>query len=102
MAETPQQSDSGGGMLAGMIVGAMIGAALALLYTPKSGKAMRADLAQRLDEMRETVDQTTRSFAETAKERLDEMKKDLAVAVEGARVTAAEHAAELSRRVDLE
>jgi len=33
---------------------------------------------------------------------LAEMRSDLATAVEGARVTAAEHAAELSRRVEME
>ena len=102
MAETPRCSDSWSSMMAGFVFGAVIGAAVSLLYAPKSGKEMRADINKRLDEMREYVDQTTREITETIKERYAEMKADLEEAVEGARATAAEHAAELSRRVDLD
>jgi len=102
MAETPQHSESFGSLVAGFIIGAAFGAAVSLLYAPKPGREMREDISARLDEMKNTVDQTTRQVTETVKERLAEMKSDLAQAVDGARETAAEHASELSRRVELE
>jgi len=102
MAETPERSDSWGSLAAGLLVGIAIGATLSLLYAPKPGKELRDDIVNKLDELKEYVDETTQQVTQAAKERLAEMRSDLATAVEGARVTAAEHAAELSRRVEME
>lgn len=102
MADTPRQSDSLGSMAAGVLVGFAIGAALSLLYAPKPGKELRRDIVNKLDDLKDYVDQTAQQVAQTAKERLAEMKSDLATAVEGARQTAAEHATELNRRVEME
>ena len=102
MAETPQQSECRGSLIAGLLIGAAIGAALSLLYAPKSGRELRADIAGQLDELKDTVDHTARQVAQATKERLVEMKSDLTAAIESARATAAEHAAELSRRVERE
>jgi len=102
MADTPEQSDSLGSMAAGVLVGLVLGAGLSLLYAPKPGKEMRQDIVNKLDDLKEYVDQTAQQMTQVAKERLAEMKSDLAVAVEGARQTAAEHAAELNRRVEME
>jgi gas vesicle protein len=38
--------DNSGGFLAGLVVGGLVGAALALVYTPRSGRDARAVLAQ--------------------------------------------------------
>jgi len=102
MADTPEQSNSWGSLVAGMIVGLAIGGALSLLYAPKPGKELRSDIGRKLEELKDYVDQTARQVTQTAKERLAEMRSDLATAVEGARATAAEHAAELSRRAEME
>mgnify|MGYP001466656231 CR=1 FL=1 len=102
MADTPRQSDSLGSLTAGVLVGFAIGAALSLLYAPKPGKELRRDIVDKLDDLKDYVDHTAQQVAQSAQERLAEMKNDLAIAVEGARQTAAEHAAELSRRVEME
>lgn len=102
MADTPKQSDSLGSLAAGVLVGLFLGAGLSLLYAPKPGKELQRDIVDKLDELKDYVDRTTQQVTQVAKERLAEMKSDLAVAVEGARQTAAEHAAELSRRVEME
>ena len=100
MAETPEQSTSWGSMLAGLLIGTAVGVGVSLLYAPKPGKEMRDELSQRLDELKERIDETAREIAATAKTRLDEVRTDLAKAVDEARTTAAEHAGELSRRME--
>jgi gas vesicle protein len=40
------------GYLRGVVHGAIIGGAIALLYAPKPGRQMREDLSERLDQMR--------------------------------------------------
>jgi len=102
MADTPEQSDSLGSLAAGVLVGLALGAGLSLLYAPKPGKELRRDIVDKLDDLKDYVDQTAQQMSQMAKEQLAEMKSDLATAVEGARQTAAEHAAALSRRVEME
>jgi gas vesicle protein len=102
MAETPERSDSWGSLAAGMLIGIAIGATLSLLYAPKPGKALRDDIGEKLEELKDYVDQTTQQVTQVAKERLAEMQSDLTTAMESARAAAAEHAAELSRRVKME
>ncbi len=101
MTETPEQSTSISSILAGLLVGAAIGGAVSLLFAPKPGRETREELAQRLDELKECVDETTRQVTECVKERLDEVKADLAKAVEDARTVAAQHADELHRRREM-
>src|ERR1700737_396270 len=43
------------GYLRGIVHGAIIGGAVALLYAPKPGRQMREDLSERLDQMRGQV-----------------------------------------------
>jgi gas vesicle protein len=40
------------GYLRGVLHGAVVGAAVALLYTPKRGEEMRAELSRRVEELR--------------------------------------------------
>ncbi len=43
------------GYLRGVVHGAAIGAALALLYTPRTGEEMRAELGRRIEEWKARV-----------------------------------------------
>lgn len=101
MADSPQHSDaSWASMLAGMVVGAVIGAGVSLLYAPKPGKELRDAVCQQLDELREYVDQTTRELAEAAKTRLAEVQSDIADAMDGARAAATEQADAMTRATE--
>ena len=102
MRETPDQSTSEGGLLAGLVIGALVGAAIALLYAPKPGKETREELLQRLDEVKERVDTTTQELVELAKVRISETKADLTQAIEATRVATAEHVADLRKQAGLE
>ncbi len=100
MTGDPRHAEaSGASLLAGVIVGAAIGSLWALLYAPKRGKELRADVCRRLDEMRDYVDQTARQLAETARTKLAEVQSDLTEAVEGVRATVAETQDDLTRRM---
>jgi gas vesicle protein len=44
-------SESNGDLLKGLIVGGLIGAALGILYAPKSGKETREDIAHKTEEL---------------------------------------------------
>ncbi|MGD0169985.1 MAG: YtxH domain-containing protein [Smithella sp.] len=44
-------SDNNGNLLAGFIIGGLIGLTLGLLFAPKSGKEMREDIASNTDKL---------------------------------------------------
>lgn len=58
-----KESNLSKGLLIGFLTGGIVGAALALLYAPKSGKELRKDIKDRADEW---MDETEK-FLETAK-----------------------------------
>ncbi len=60
MTETPSQSMSWGSWLTGLAIGTVAGFTVAVLYAPRSGQETREEIAVRLDELRERVDETTR------------------------------------------
>ncbi len=53
------------GLLIGFFSGAIVGAAVALLYAPKSGKELRQDIKDRAEDWKEDADK----FMNTAKEK---------------------------------
>lgn len=60
------------GLLIGFLAGSAIGAVLALLYAPKSGKEFRADIRQRTGDILEDAE----TYARTARERASEVMSD--------------------------
>lgn len=102
MRNTPEESTSWSSLLIGVTIGAVIGAAAALLYAPKSGQETREDLLQRIDEMKERIDDTSRQLAQLAREKVQEAKSDLGQAVEAGREAAKARAEELRRQVGME
>ena len=102
MTETPDQSTSWGSMLAGLVVGAAIGAAAALLYAPQSGKETREDILERLDDVKARVDEATRAMTEAARVKLAETRTDLSQAVNAGRAAARARTDELRQKAGLE
>lgn len=104
MTEYPRQSQptSWGSLLAGLAVGALVGAVASLLNAPKSGKETREDLLQRLDALKEQVEQTAAQVAEATRIRFEETQADLAKAFEAGRAAAAEQAAQVKQQAGME
>lgn len=60
------------GFIFGLIAGGAIGAVLALLYAPKSGRELRADIKAKTDELMDNAEEMMQS----AKNRLPEMASE--------------------------
>jgi gas vesicle protein len=63
-----ESTETGSNRLAWFLTGAIIGAAVAVLYAPKSGKDTRQYITEK---SRETLGDTGANFVETAKEMFD-------------------------------
>ncbi len=60
------------GLMLGFLTGGIVGAVIALLYAPKSGKELRADIGKKKDEI---IDDAT-EYMQIAKEKAVEMIND--------------------------
>jgi len=63
--------------LAGMGLGALVGAAAALLLAPKSGEETREDVKRTADELREKADKVIRDLSESGEELVAKSKEIL-------------------------
>ncbi|MBC7185430.1 MAG: YtxH domain-containing protein [Calditrichaeota bacterium] len=79
----------GGAFLKGFLIGGAVGAIIALLYAPKSGKETREDIKKRTEE-----------FLEEADRELAELKRRAATLVGEGRRRAAELAEEAEEKVE--
>jgi len=102
MTKNHDESTCWGSVLAGLILGGLAGAAFGLLFAPKSGSETRSDIVERLEDVKARIDETTRTIAETAKERLQNTREDLSQAVQQGRAAAKARAEEIRRQVGLE
>jgi gas vesicle protein len=66
------ESGSVKGFLLGLLAGGAIGAALALLYAPKSGSELRSDIKKRTDDLVEDAEE----YIQTAKNKAVDMIND--------------------------
>ena len=73
--------DSGGGVMAAFLMGALTGAALALLFAPASGEETREYLGQKAKEGRDKA----RDALDQSKDDYDRQRQSLAGAVERGR-----------------
>ncbi len=80
---------SGGAFLAGLLLGTAVGAGLALLFAPKSGRELRRQLAESARRARasarEAYAQTAERVSETAAKAAGEVKQALREVVGGSR-----------------
>jgi len=63
------------GLVIGFFAGGVLGAAIALLYAPKSGREFRADLRERSDDLIEDAEEYLHAAAEKAGEIVSEARK---------------------------
>ncbi len=74
--ETPQETtDSGSNSLAWFITGAIIGAAVAILYAPKSGKDTRKIISDKTQQGYDAVSETTKDVVDAGKEMFERGRK---------------------------
>ena len=76
-----EENDKGGGMAKGMMIGFLaggaLGAAIALLYAPKPGRKLRAELREKADNLIEDGEEYVVAVQEKAAEIVDDAKKGL-------------------------
>ena len=82
MAERNTSSNnSGGGMakglMIGLLAGGVLGAGIALLYAPKPGRKLRAELKDKADSLLEDGEEYMMAVQEKAAEIVDDAKKGL-------------------------
>lgn len=71
----PENNGGMRGFVAGLFAGGVIGAALALLYAPKSGRELRAELKDRADHLIEDADGYLNTAQEKAQQIVSEARK---------------------------
>lgn len=76
------ERDSGAGFALGIISGAVVGAGLALLFAPKSGSALRSDLAESVDALKGAIASRYQDLAARAGVELDNLHDTVDTAAE--------------------
>ena len=69
------ENNVGKGLLIGFLAGGAIGAILALLYAPKSGKELRGDIKEKADEYMGEAEKYIADAKDKAKDMINEGKK---------------------------
>jgi gas vesicle protein len=69
------ENNAGKGILIGFLAGGAIGAILALLYAPKSGKELRSDIKEKADEYLGEAEKYIAEAKDKAKDMINEGKK---------------------------
>jgi gas vesicle protein len=89
------------------LIGALLGAGIALLYAPRSGEETQADLKERAARLRDAAEERLREAQAQIEERLEQAREELmerveAVkeAVESGKVSAQEARAELEEKLE--
>lgn len=75
----------GGGCLIAFAAGALVGAGIALIYAPYSGRETRELLVQRAREAKDKVEETVQSTRETVGSALHDAREKVGTALQGAR-----------------
>ncbi len=99
----------GGEFMAGFLVGALVGAAAALLLAPQSGEETRTlikekgiELGQRADDLQVQAKSKAADLQAQAKDRVDEVQTKVKQAVEEGKSAAAKHREDLLTQVEKE
>ena len=73
--ETAEQQDQNASSIAWFVTGALIGATVAVLYAPKSGKDTRQFIAERAQQGKDAVESASDNLVDTSKEMFDRGRK---------------------------
>jgi gas vesicle protein len=100
------EKDSGGSAGA-FVVGALVGAGLALLFAPRSGEETQAELRERARRLRESAEDRVREAQRNLEERLDHAREgvqsrldEVRDAVEAGRTAAHDAREDLERKLE--
>ena len=96
------ERDSGGGV-GSFILGALVGAGIALLFAPKSGVETQEDLKAHARKLRTATEERVREAQKQLEERLDEVREGVHTRFEGVKdAVNAGRSAAVDARTDLE
>jgi len=73
MYENESTSSGGYGFAMGLLVGALAGAGVALLFAPKPGAQLRGELSDRMGTLRDTAAKKAREVADRAGSQLNDL-----------------------------
>jgi gas vesicle protein len=97
----------GGGQVGGFLVGALLGAGLALLFAPKSGEETQAELRERALKLRDAAEDRMREAQRNLEGRLDHAREgvqsrvnEVREAVDAGRNAAHEARGDLERKLE--
>ncbi len=79
------ERDSGGSGVGPFLVGALLGAGVALLLAPRSGEETQQELRERAARFRDTAEERLREAQRQVEERLEQARADLMDRVEAVR-----------------
>lgn len=97
------ERDSGGGQVGSFVLGALVGAGLALLFAPKSGTETQEELRARARELRDVAEDRVREAQRTLEERFDQAREGVEGRISEVRTAVdAGRKAALDARDDLE
>ena len=71
----PEEGEEGSNLLAWFLTGACIGAAITVLYTPRSGKENRQFLADKAQESKEAISESAQDMIDTSREMFERGRK---------------------------
>ncbi len=83
-------SNNVGGVLVAFMAGIVVGAGVALLYAPQSGKETRKMLAKKANEFKDEAEEIVDDVLETGKKVLKEKKEQFDAAIEAGKETMAD------------
>jgi gas vesicle protein len=97
----------GGGQVGSFVVGALLGAGLALLFAPKSGEETQAELREQAIKLRDAAEDRMRDAQRNLEDRLDHAREgvqgrfeEVREAVEAGRNAASEARDDLERKLE--
>lgn len=73
MYETEQASNGGRGFAFGLLIGALAGAGVALLFAPKPGAQLRGELGETMGAWKDKAAKTARDVADRAGSQLNDL-----------------------------
>ena len=94
-------------VVAGAVIGVVVGGSLALLLTPKAGREMRGDLGGAVEDLREKAEKliddlqgTTQDLVVRSREVLDQTRENLVRSVEAGKEAYVQKKSELTSQLD--
>ncbi len=73
---------SSGGFAKGLLIGGIVGAGVALLYAPKSGEALRGDMARKANGLKKDMGRYMKRLRRSSDEMIDKARETVAAATE--------------------